>query len=414
MRRTAMIEMAFLGLMAGSGAGCVGGAPAVGEQQSAVSGGTQVTNSEFDGVVELGTIGCSGSKIGPRRFLTAGHCLDRNQLTVGQTFRVTKANDGFTGTSTNYKVTVAGVHVHASRQLSTDRSRIYDVALLDVQEATPDIPVIPLTDDYFGDGSPDFRLVAYGCDKVTPAQDYTKQWAQFVIAWRTFWYDHINKGEDFERGAFRHHIIGWTDDSDQACGGDSGAPYLMRRNGRWEQIGVHSMHYDAEQFLLGSRVSNISRWIADPGENDFRDGSVGYLMNAKSGKCADLANDNLSDGAKVAQYPCEGDHTPTQRFELNAVGGGYFQLRDVASGRCLSARSPGFGDKVSQFSCNSADRLQHWKFENGSDVVTDIRNRDKDQCLGIDGASLDDEADLGVWACGGSGPGSNQSWVFTR
>jgi hypothetical protein len=428
MTRNKIIELALLGVVAaGGGLGCVGNAAQVGEEQSAVTGGTRVRNGQFDGTVQIG-VGCSGTKIGARRFLTAAHCLDDKRLAPLDLVRVTSDVDGLSGIGTIYTLTVVATRVHPSWELapvvlddrnqrSRDLQRVYDVALLDVQELTPDIPTVVVSTDYFGDRSPDFFLVGFGCDNVTKSDGGKKQYAVFDMPDLDFWWDTSAEPADEKRGIFRHNILGWTNDEDDGCPGDSGGSYLMFRNSRWELLGVMSSTGDSgsiSPFIFGARTSNIGRWLANPGKNDFRDGSIGYLMNGKSGKCADLLRGNLDNEAAVAQYWCEGDHGPTQRIRLVDVDDGWLQLRDEGSGKCFSGRTPGFGDKVAQFDCNSTDSLQRWRFESRGSGVFQVRNQGKNQCLGVDRASVDDEAKLGIFGCAGSGPADDQSWVFTR
>lgn len=89
------------------------------------------------------------------------------------------------------------------------------------------------------------------------------------------------------------------------------------------------------------------------------------------------------------------------------------------SGLCLSSRSPGFGDGVVQYACTASDQYQRWKFEDNSQPdgpeVFRLRNAFwSSKCLGVGGGSTANAALLGVWDCSGTGPGANQSWVFTR
>ncbi|HEY2510811.1 MAG TPA: RICIN domain-containing protein [Polyangiaceae bacterium] len=343
MRKNFLLELVLLAAVAAGGPGCVGASDAVGEQQSVVSGGKLAGAAEFPFSVRF-NFGCSGSKIGPRRFLTAAHCVDDFELEDGDSFNVTNFNSGFVAGAVTYKLTADHVYIHPSwdaaprfiasnGQPDREQQRVYDLAIIDADADSATIPTVP------------------------------NRWELL--------------------GVMSHYVKGST-----TTGGD--------------------------QFLWGARLSNVWRWIANPGVSDFRDGAVGYLMNRNSGKCADLANGNLGNEAGLAQYPCEDDHSATQRLRVvHPAGVAWFQLVDEGSGRCLSARSPGSGDGIAQFDCNDADTLQQFTFAVVNDPLSPVtlRNRGKNACVAIPNGSVDDAAPLAIEACGAT---TNQHWIFTR
>src|SRR4051812_35214462 len=67
---------------------------------------------------------------------------------------------------------------------------------------------------------------------------------------------------------------------------------------------------------------------------EFRDAGGGYfqIVNQNSGKCLDVANASAANGANVIQYTCGGGQN--QQWQWVATGS-YFQVRARHSGKCL-------------------------------------------------------------------------------
>ncbi len=414
-------------------AGCaVGEEEEMGSLQEEVSGGILVAEGQFAGVVswtpQIGNNACTATKIGDYAFLTAAHC-NETDLGAGKKIRVINGLRGWgtSGASPSVTLTLSAFHTHPSYELSTQPWRSYDVAVMHVVEETPEIPTMPLNPDYFGDGSPQFRHVGYGCDRLNAQESYMKQYADFHVAWRSYWYDEASYSEEKEAGYFTHNIMGWSEDSDDICYGDSGGPGLV--SGEIASIASRgwvgtdeppppdgSPPNDAlDPFDVRPRVSNVCGWIVNPGKNVFVDGSGGFLINGKSGKCAAVSGGSSAPGAAVVQLYCDGrnQESDDQFWRLIDLPSNWFALENGKSGLCLSA--PTSGEHAVQQPCNGSNLLQNWRFEDNTQGVVRLRNRSASSiCLGVGGGSTANQAPLGVYACGGSGPGANQSWVFSR
>ncbi len=391
----------------------------LGSEQASISGGSPANNSAvYKPVVHFG-IGCSGTKIGARRFLTAAHCIDGGTMNVGDTIDLTNDNGGLSGGGTIHSLTVTSVNWHPSWELSTDRKRAYDIGVFTVAETTPAIPTAVVGSTYVGDVDGQIMAVGFGCDAVTPSQGGTKQYAMFWPSWRSYWFDTLPYSTDWETGMITHNILAWTDDSDDTCPGDSGGPQFRWQNSRWEIVGVNAANWSSgvlDPFNIAPRTSNTRNWIFNPTVNNFSHDSRGSLINAKSGKCAGISGNSTKNGAVGGLYYCDGrnGNSDNQSWRLVSRGGGWYQLRNGRSGRCLSSRSPGWGDGVAQFTCDSSDQFQQWKFENNTDGVFRVRNRYWNTCLGVSGGKTNNGALLGVWSCSGTGRSVNQSWVLAR
>jgi hypothetical protein len=432
MRKTTLLATTMACSAATIAAGCaVDEGEEIGSLQEEVSGGILAVEGQFDAVVDwvplIGNMGCTATKIGAKAFLTAAHC-NVTGLGLDKKIKVTKRVRGLgLGQPDFDTLTLTAFHTHPSYELSTQTWRSYDIAVMHVVEETPDIPTMPLNPDYFGDGSPQFRHVGYGCDRENAQESYMKQYADFHVAWRSYWYQEASLSADQEAGYFSHNILGWSEDSDDTCFGDSGGPGLV--SGEIASIDSASWVGTNEPpppdggppndvldpFQIRPRVSNVCGWIVNPGKNVFVDGSGGFLINGKSGKCAAVSGGSSAPGAAVVQLYCDGrnQESDDQFWRLIDLPSNWFALENGKSGLCLSA--PTSGEHAVQQPCNGSNLLQNWRFEDNTQGVVRLRNRSASSiCLGVGGGSTANQAPLGVYACGGSGPGANQSWVFSR
>jgi hypothetical protein len=176
---------------------------------------------------------CSGTKIGPHRFLTAAHCVD--ETWVGAVVHITNRLDGqFSGTGSHTWLTIQDLFIHPTWAADPSVSESRDVAIFDVAEETPDIPALDAEqfDFRFFPDSEWAREVAYGCDDVG-TNDNQKQWGDFQAWSRSSspngrYYDHY----------YDRNITSYTPGI-AGCPGDSGGPLFQDRGG-WRLVGIVS------------------------------------------------------------------------------------------------------------------------------------------------------------------------------
>ncbi|MER5261995.1 RICIN domain-containing protein [Actinosynnema sp. NPDC002837] len=128
-----------------------------------------------------------------------------------------------------------------------------------------------------------------------------------------------------------------------------------------------------------------------------------------SGKVADVYNASTADGGNVVQWAPNGQ--ANQRWRVRDVGGGYSEVVNVGSGKCLDVYGGGSatadGARVVQWTCNGQTN-QRWRFEDaGSDHVRLIAQH-SGKCLDVSEAATTDGAQLVQWTCNSSS--ANQQW----
>lgn len=203
-------------------------------------GGKRVEAPEFLSVVSFDQIRCTATKVGPRHFLMAGHCLcpsgpsplvqegDSLEVHYGLDRRVMRT----------VKTRVRSVHVHPSYLAKIARAKdanrilgkpgVLDLALLLIEDATPRIPseAIEWTPLRPGDG-----VIVGGYGALNAASGfsfvYTAAWKKISRLSPTF----ATVGDLDADG--KSHSMGWD--------GDSGGPvHLWSPGTRPRVVGVNT------------------------------------------------------------------------------------------------------------------------------------------------------------------------------
>jgi hypothetical protein len=112
--------------------------------------------------------------------------------------------------------------------------------------------------------------------------------------------------------------------------------------------------------------ANIQQWDFGNGANQLWDvihqGKGEYSIVSKlSGRALDVQDKSTEDGANVQQYRFA--NGANQRWRLQEQAGGYYQIVNVASGKCLdvdNSRVKEDGANVQQWRCAGAPN-QQWR-----------------------------------------------------
>jgi hypothetical protein len=168
---------------------------------------------------------------------------------------------------------------------------------------------------------------------------------------------------------------------------------------------------------LGTMSGTLSRSIPAHGAGLYRlapqttvPTPSGYTLTARhSGKLADVLNASTADGANAVQWTANGQ--TNQRWRFVDLGGGFFNVVSVNSGKCLDvfggASATGDGVRVVQWTCGSGTN-QQWRLADAGSGYVNLVARHSSKCLDVNGAATTDGAQLVQWTCNS---GTNQQWL---
>ncbi len=397
----------------------------VGAAQAPLTGGDLVTSNgaPFSSVVKIQMhgFGCTATRIGPRRLLTAGHCVTATGLVIGDAIGVTNSLAGTFEAGTSFSVDDLHVHptwsndVAAATQRGNERA--FDVALIDLTADLPaGIPSLPVRDEYV-DGGLRGITVGYGCDDSDATHKGKKQRADFTAMTLAAFQALSASDDTLDYGKYTYNVIFNGGLATRTCHGDSGGPQLYRNSdGVWEVGALTSNHNDLVS--KQARVGGLSRWIASPVQDSFRDGSWGMFLDGKSNLCIGVDGASTGNDASLMQFFCDTrKHTEDDQYwQLDALGDGFFHIVNGKSGRCIGVDGASIapGARVAQYGCmasRATDSNQAWKFTANGDGKFRIVNGKSGKCIGVHFGSVDHAAVLLQGNCSGS---ADQGWNFVR
>jgi hypothetical protein len=167
---------------------------------------------------------------------------------------------------------------------------------------------------------------------------------------------------------------------------------------------------------LGTVSGTLSRSIPAHGAGLYRLApqstvpvpSANTLTARHSGKLVDVFNASTADNANIVQWAANGQ--TNQRWRFTDVGGGYFSVVSVNSGKCLDvyggASATGDGVRVVQWTCNSGTN-QQWRVQDLGTGFVQLVARHSNKCLDVQNAATTDGAQIVQWTCGTA---TNQQW----
>ncbi|WP_458246270.1 RICIN domain-containing protein [Streptomyces sp. MAI_2237] len=124
------------------------------------------------------------------------------------------------------------------------------------------------------------------------------------------------------------------------------------------------------------------------------------LVARNSGKCADVPNQSLWQGAAISQYTCNSG--TNQKWWFKDLGTGYYALMGRGSSLCLQENA----STVTQENCTGAT-AQQWSVVTSGSYVN-IKARATGECLDVSGASTANSAAIITYTCSGA---TNQQWT---
>jgi hypothetical protein len=167
--------------------------------------------------------------------------------------------------------------------------------------------------------------------------------------------------------------------------------------------GLASCAADDDGFAVteSTATGEISQDVLAVGLASFQD--------VKSGRCIGVDGASTANGALIKQFTCDG--TSNQNWNGSSAGA-QNTLKNQKSARCMgvSGASKAAGANVAQFTCDGSAN-QSWLLVQvggtSTNPILNFHNVNSALCLGVDGASTANGAQLKQFSCDGS---TNQQW----
>lgn len=230
-------------------------------------------------------IGCTITKIGPKHFLTAAHCVGKSMKSISLNFQDFKG-----------RVPVSSFHVHpswikdcwsshctgeevGSTRMTPGRS---DVALIGVTDETP-IPVSPVHFQELNLGD-DVVMVGAGCTRsVEPGGPGKMRYAWTkIISPNELIHEHSLYREISEVTGQSDWItagFGKSRDNASLCPGDSGGPLLIKSGNEYKIVGIAADYtFDGPYQDGAPTITNLHTRLDDQSLN-----SIGQWIRENSG-----------------------------------------------------------------------------------------------------------------------------------
>lgn len=133
------------------------------------------------------------------------------------------------------------------------------------------------------------------------------------------------------------------------------------------------------------------------------------IVNQNSGKCLDLINGNLANGANINQWTYD-YNGPNQRWAIVPTeGGNHFKLISYVSGKAMSVSNDSLGTGAQIWAWDySSDPSQQWDLVDAGSGWYNIKNVRSGLLLDVSYASTADNAE--VWQWTSNNGGANQKW----
>lgn len=222
-------------------------------------------------------IGCTITKVGPKNFISAAHCIGKYLPSLSLNFK------NYSG-----KVTVSSFHVHpswlkdcsqfhctgeevGSSRMTPGRS---DVVFINVKEETPSIPVIPVHFDELAYGT-EVTMVGAGCTRsVEPGGPGKMRYATTTLITPDHLMHEHSLYKDIAEITGQSNWITPGYDTDHAnaslCPGDSGGPLLTEIKGEWKIIGIAADYtFDGPYQDGAPTITNLHTRLDDKSYNSI-------------------------------------------------------------------------------------------------------------------------------------------------
>lgn len=134
------------------------------------------------------------------------------------------------------------------------------------------------------------------------------------------------------------------------------------------------------------------------------------LVGVQSNKCVGVPGASTAVGAQLDIETCTG--IASQRFRPEAMGGGFFRMRNELSGLCMDVSGVSLADgaAVIQFTC-STGLNQQWSFTDVTPGAERLTARHSGKALDVTGQGTADGTPVEQWTWN---TGNNQRYVMSQ
>ena len=124
------------------------------------------------------------------------------------------------------------------------------------------------------------------------------------------------------------------------------------------------------------------------------------IVGVQSNKCVDVTGASTANLATLQIGTCRA--STSQQFRAEAMGSGFFRLRNVNSGRCADVNGASLvnGAAVIQYACGTGQN-QQWSFTDTAGGSVRIAARHSGRALDVSGQGTADGTKLIQWAASG-------------
>lgn len=208
---------------------------------------------------------------------------------------------------------------------------------------------------------------------------------------------------------------------------ESGSRVTVRGSGNYRRDNNDRGRAYSFDCTVSTRNGNVDvdyRWNDAPGDNragrpDNRPGDPvpvdrpffsGAIVNQNSGKCLDVEDRSIRDGARVQQWSCSGGGN--QQWDVIEQGRGVYSVISQGSGKALEVADNSNQDGgIVQQSRYTGRNHQLWRLERTGNDRYRLVGAGAGKCLDVFDASRGDGAKVQQWSCSG---GQNQTWLFRK
>ncbi|MGL1937268.1 MAG: RICIN domain-containing protein [Fibrobacterales bacterium] len=88
------------------------------------------------------------------------------------------------------------------------------------------------------------------------------------------------------------------------------------------------------------------------------------FVNKRTGKCMDVTAQGTANGVNIQQWDC--NYSQAQQWQATQLGNGKWELKSIVSGKVVDLEGAGTSNNVQQWGTSAGGKAQRWRIEPGS------------------------------------------------